>query len=122
MVRVAGLMPRAISTVLLACWLLACALAASPALHEAWHGEDCGHGEEEGRECIVELLAAGGVEPCDPVEPVAPGAPAGREEDFVCMGSEAAHGVPNGAARERGPPSVERIQGDGLIEYRVTDS
>jgi hypothetical protein len=62
---------RIVSISLLAGWLWALALAASPQLHQWLHGEEAGHQDHE---CVATLIAAGG---CDapniaPVVVVAP--------------------------------------------------
>ena len=62
---------RITSTLLFGCWLWALALAAAPELHEWLHGEEAGHDDHD---CVVRLLATGGVDAPDlaPVLAVAP--------------------------------------------------
>jgi hypothetical protein len=90
-----------VSSLLLACWLWALALAASPALHDWAHGEKDGHG---GHDCVATLLASGGCDAPDAAPLVA------TTPLHVDLGTLALRGCDAGSLfliggpLERGPP------------------
>jgi hypothetical protein len=92
---------RFVSSLLLACWLWAIALAASPALHDWAHGEEEGHGEHH---CAAALLASGGCDAPD-VAPLIAAAPVHVELGTVAIaGPDLASLFLIGSPLERGPP------------------